>query len=354
MADLTSTEIAARLRAMSDELATLADAVEVDEPPTPEPGPEPQPQPSARGVTVHGMDLLIDGVKRQVAGWNLFGASGCHQGQPYSDAALDGFFQSLPKRSITRTWGFRPQGIDNLRHVVEAARRNDQLLLVSLGDGVSYCGDEDGASRGAGSAKTPAWYQSGYRKTYRPWVDQVTREFADHPAVGGFEPMNEPIGQSGATLRAFYDDIGGLCHTNAPTKLVFSGQRGLYDFADQVTGWKLAHASPGIDVCSLHSYDFDYKGSKRLVTGWWDQTWNTARDLGKPLIVGEEGIGVPGNTGATQATRAAAFREKFTAYFDLGASAVLVWNRYLGPSDEMYAVDGADDPLVGVVRDSSR
>lgn len=353
---MTNEALVARLRSMSAELAELADAAVIDAGPDPEPGPEPQPepQPTSKGATTKGTDLLIDGVKRQVAGWNLFGASGCHQGRVYSDAALDEFFRSLPARSLTRTWGFQAQGLDNLRHVVAAARRNDQMLIVALGDGVSHCGHLEGASRGQGSAKTQAWYQSTYKGAYRAWVDQVTRAFADDPAIGGFEPMNEPIGQSGGTLRAFNDDIGGLCKRNAPTKLVFSGQRGIYDFADGINGWKHAHASPGIDVCSLHEYDWDHQGSRRIVSGWWAPSWQAARELGKPLVVGEVGIGVPGNTGATVKSRADAFGQKFRAYFDAGAAAVLVWNRYFGESSEGFAVKSTGDPLIGVVKDASR
>jgi hypothetical protein len=352
MADLDREQIATRLRAVMAELGILADAVAAA--PDQDPDDDPDEPGTTRGVTTRGTDLLIDGVKRQVAGWNLFGASGCHQGRPYSNDALDAFFKSLPPRSLTRTWGFRPQGLDNLRHVVAAARRNDQMLIVSLGDGVSHCNDLEGASRGQGSAKTTAWYQSTYRGGYRAWVDQVTREFADDEAIGGWEPMNEPIGQTGAVLRAFNDDIGGLCRQNAPTKLVFSGQRGIYDFPDKVDGYRLAHASPGIDVVSLHTYEFDHEASRRIMSGWWPDSLKTARGLGKPIVLGEVGIGVPGTTGATNQVRADAFRRIFDGYFRDGCAAVWVWNRYLGPSNEGFAVKDANDPLIGVVRDASR
>jgi mannan endo-1,4-beta-mannosidase len=166
--------------------------------------------------------------------------------------------------------------------------------------------------------------------------------------------MNEPIGQTGKVLRAFNDDIGGLCKQNAPTKLVFSGQRGIYDFSDREAGWKLAHVSPGVDVCSLHEYDHDHQASRRIVSGWWEPTWRLARELGKPLLIGEVGIGVPGTTRATQQVRAQAFAEKFKAYFDAGAAGLLIWNRYLGASNEGFAIKDATDPLIGVVRDASR
>lgn len=348
-----SSELAARLKAAAAEIAAVAEELARQEP-TPEPGPGPTPTPTKRGVTASGMDLLIDGKRRQVAGWNLFGASGCHQGRPYSDDLLDRFFQGLPARSITRTWGFRPQGLDNLRHVVTATRRNNQMLLVSLGDGVSHCGDLEGASRGQGSAKTTDWYTRTYKGSYRDWVDQVTREFATDDAIAGFEPMNEPIGQSGPVLRAFNDDIGGLIKANAPGKLVFSGQRGIYDFPDKADGYRIAHASPGIDVVSLHEYDFGYQASRRIVSGWWEPSLGVARELGKPIIVGEVGIGVPGTTGATLQIRADAFRQKFNAYLGGGAAAALVWNRYLGEAGEEYAVRRDDDPLIGVVADASR
>jgi mannan endo-1,4-beta-mannosidase len=352
MADLDREQIATRLRAVMAEIGALADAVAAA--PDQDPDDDLDEPGTTRGVTTRGTDLLIDGKSRQVAGWNLFGASGCHQGRPYSNDALDGFFKSLPPRSLTRTWGFRPQGLDNLRHVVAAARRNDQMLIVSLGDGVSHCNDLEGSSRGQGSAKTATWYQSTYKGGYRAWVDQVTREFGTDEAIGGWEPMNEPIGQTGATLRAFLDDIGGLCKQNAPTKLVFSGQRAPYDFPDGIVGWKHAHASPGIDVCSLHEYDFSYQGSRKIVSGWWPPSLQAARDLGKPIVIGEVGIAVPGTTGETTRSRAEAFRQKFDAYFDAGAAGLLVWNRYLGPSNEGFAVKDANDPLIGVVRDASR
>lgn len=357
MADPDAAQIADQIRGMSTQLAILAESVAGlgdDTDPTDPPDPPDPPDPGERGVKAAGTDILIDGKRRQFAGWNLFGASGCHQGRPYSNDALDAFFKSIPPRTPTRTWGFQAQGIAGLRHVVEAAKRNDQLLIVALGDGVSHCGHLEGASRGQGSAKTPTWYRSTYRGAYRSWVDQVTKEFSEHEAVAGWEPMNEPIGQAGSVLRAFNDDIGGLCKQNSPKTLVFSGQRGPYDFADGINGWKLAHGSPGIDVCSLHEYDFEYQASRKIVSGWWGPSMQAARELGKPCIIGEVGIGVPGTTGATQASRAAAFKQKFDAYFRDGCAGVLAWNRYLGASNESYAVKDNNDPLIAVVRDSSR
>jgi mannan endo-1,4-beta-mannosidase len=357
MPDPDAVALADRIRAMSTELATLAASVAdlggaTD--PTDPPDPPDPPLPVTRGVKASGTDILIDGAKRQFAGWNLFGATGCHQGQPYSNAALDGFFKSIPPRTPTRCWGFQAQGIANLRHVVEAARRNDQLLIVALGDGVSHCNHLEGASGGKGTAKTPTWYRTTYKGAYRGWVDQVTREFSNHEAIAGWEPMNEPIGQAGGDLRKFNDDIGGLCKANSPGTLVFSGQRGIYDFADRLAGYKLAHASPGIDVVSLHTYEYDNQASKRIMSGWWADSVKTARELGKPIILGEVGIGVPGATGATQQVRAQAMQQTIAAYFDAGAAGVCVWNRYLGDSNESYAVDTANDPLIPVVRDSSR
>lgn len=355
-ANLTPAEYAALLQ---DLQAAVTGAVEAavarHVTPEPEGGPGgPGGPPAASGVTVHGRDLHIDGVRRQIAGWNLFGATGCHKGKRYPDADLDRFFQSLPHRSLTRCWGFRPQGLDNLRAVADRAAAAGQMLIVSLGDGVCHCSDEDGASAGKGSKKTTAWYTGGYRSLYRPWVDRVTKELAQHPGVGGWEPLNEPIGQSGKTLRAFYDDIGGLIHANSPGKPVFSGQRGIYDFGDGAAGWKLAHASPGIDVTSMHTYDFDYQASRRIVSGWWGQTIQASHDLGKPCILGEVGIGVPGKTGATRDSRAAAMRDTIRQCFGLGAAAVFVWNRYLADSGEGYAVDTWDDPLIGAIRGESK
>lgn len=321
---------------------------------TPDPGP-PDPEPTARGVSVSGTQLLIDGVPRQIAGWNMFGATGCHTWpKRYPDPALDRFFTSLPARSLTRCWGFKPQGLDNLRAVADRAAAAGQMLVVSLGDGVCHCDEKDGATAGEGSKKSTAWYTGGYRTNYRPWVDRVTKELAGHPGVGAWEPLNEPIGQSGKTLRAFYDDVGGLIHANSPGKPVFSGQRAAYDFSDGAAGYELAHKSPGIDVLSIHEYDHDHAKSKRVISGWWAPALAAAQAVGKPVIVGEVGIKVPGDMGTTREARAAAMRTKIRSYFAGGAGAVFYWNRYLADSGEGYAVDTWDDPLVGVVREESR
>lgn len=347
-------ELGAALKAGADDTARAALSSVLPKYVTVTPDPGPTDPPPAAGVTVRGTQLLIDGVPRQVAGWNLFGATGCHQqGRRYSDALLDRFFHSLPPRNLTRCWGFRPQGFDNLKAVADRAAHNQQLLIVSLGDGVSHCGDTEG-SPGQGKAKSPDWYKAGYRANYRPWVDRVTRELAGHPGIGGWEPMNEPIGQTGAVLRAFNDDIGGLIHRNDPGRPVFSGQRGIYDFGDGMAGWKLAHASPGIDVTSMHTYDFEHQASRRIVSGWWGQTIQASRDLGKPCVLGEVGIGVPGKTGATRESRAVAMRDTIRQCLDAGAAGVFVWNRYLAESPEGYAVDTWDDPLIAVVRGESR
>lgn len=347
-------ELGAALKAGADDTARAALSSVLPKYVTVTPDPDPTDPAPAAGVTVRGTQLLIDGVPRQVAGWNLFGATGCHKGRRYPDPDLDRFFQSLPARSLTRCWGFKPQGLDSLRAVADRAAAAGQMLVVSLGDGVCHCSEEDGATAGKGSKKSTAWYTGGYRSAYRPWVDRVTKELADHPGIGAFEPLNEPIGQSGKTLRAFYDDIGGLIKANAPGKPVFSGQRAAYDFSDGAAGYELAHASPGIDVLSVHEYDYEYNASKRIISGWWSPATQTGGRLGKPVIIGEVGIGVPGKTGATRDSRAAAMREKIRGYFAGGAAGVFYWNRYLADSPEGYAVDTWDDPLIAVVRGESR
>jgi mannan endo-1,4-beta-mannosidase len=87
------------------------------------------------------------------------------------------------------------------------------------------------------------------------------------------------------------------------------------------------HAGPNIDVGSIHEYDYDYNGTKTIVSSHLAPTLAAMKSIGKPLLVAE--VGVKGNdgTGCTDRTaRRDVFKAKFDAYFAQGAVGVLAWN----------------------------
>lgn len=248
--------------------------------------------------------LTLNGSVYQFTGVNGFELStywpvniGC--GSQQND--LDGFFSTLRPNDVVRFWAFEQLGTNKntgaidftgIDRVVAAAERTHQRLIISLGNQWADC---DGSPNGL--QKDQAWYDGGYRTTrppgepvaYRDWVSMVVDRYKASPAVGMWEPLNEPEAgcapKYGAQiLRAFFDDIGGLIKAHDPQHLVESGVIGGNQCSLAGTDSLLVHASPGIDVISYHDY-----GDASPMPANLQYRLDQARQLNKPLITGEVG-----------------------------------------------------------------
>lgn len=345
--------------------------------------------PDPNVITRSGSTLMLHGHAYRFTGANAYQLgtywsvnAGC--GQQLSTAQLDAFFGSLRPDSVVRFWAFQGLGYNRTTHridftgldrVFRAAERHGQRLITVLGNQGGGCDD--------GHWKDKAWYAGAYTSrfnddgrglnavSYASWVTAAVTRYKSSTALGMWEPVNEPeattcgAGFKGGAcyghqscpagaataLRSFFDAVGGQIKRIDPRHLIASGVIGNGQCGARGAEYTQVHASPYIDVATVHDYGQDAVG----VPG--DQ-WNgmavrisQAKSLNKPLFTEEVGIMASSNgaTGCVSAARRAALlNHKLTAQLAAGARGFLPWfydqvvpagcSHDLGPSDPTLTV----------------
>ncbi|WP_158647201.1 cellulase family glycosylhydrolase [Actinoplanes sp. ATCC 53533] len=270
-------------------------------------------------LTRSGRQLMLDGQPYKFVGVNAFGLTGCDGAlTDTSEAGLDAYFASLRPKSITRTWAFKPFGLEVVDRVVAAAERHNQMVIFALADGANYCADD---------GHDAAFYAGGFRGDYLTWVRSVVPRYRDSKAVAMWELMNEPKGASSDTvMKTFFDETAAIIKSLDPNHLVSSGSQAAY--VDGTNDYAYVHSGPDIDAGSLHEYDYDYQNSHTIVSGWFEPAIEGMNALDKPLYVGEVGVAAADTIAGcrSRAARADVFRQKFDAYLNGGATGVLAWS----------------------------
>jgi mannan endo-1,4-beta-mannosidase len=172
--------------------------------------------------------------------------------------------------------------------------------------------------------------------------------YGEHPAVLAWELLNEPRGKGldpeGLAMRAWVDEVAAVVKQHAPGHLVGTGEEGFdtsfagYDerfWRDSGTASSFAGgssfrrntASPFIDFGSVHFYPEGY-GVKADVTAlagarWFSEHVALARDLGKPLFIGE--FALRNREGFSLDERRAMYRGWFRCAWRTGAGASGPW-----------------------------
>lgn len=290
--------------------------------------PEPAPAPSGV-VSASGDELVLNGQPYHFVGVNAYEIAtewgvnaGC--GPQLSDAQLDQLFAALPPDSMVRFWAFQGTMATNvttrqidwapLDRVFAAAAQYHQRLIPVLAGESGSCD--------SGHWADLSWYDGGFLDvfnaggmtplSYWDYLQAIVNRYKDSPALGMWEPMSEaeastcpaqfepdncngnqtcPNEQAAAqALRHFFDVVGGEIHTLDPRHLVEAGLLGSGQCGAVWNDYSYVGASPGIDVLSYH----DYGAPDTPIPG--DQ-WNGLAvriaqtvSLGKPIIIGEEGI----------------------------------------------------------------
>ena len=161
----------------------------------------------------------------------------------------------------------------------------------------------DSPSNSDGSGHTPL--------SYWDYMQDVGNRYKNSPALGMWEPISEAEASTcdgdyypgtcwghtscpdeavaAATLRHFFDVVGGEIHSLDPNHLVENGLLGGGQCGTESSDYEYVSASPGVDVLSYHDY---YSG-----TSMGGDQWNgvalriaQAAALGKPIIAGEMGL----------------------------------------------------------------
>ncbi|QRN96129.1 cellulase family glycosylhydrolase [Archangium violaceum] len=171
--------------------------------------------------------------------------------------------------------------------------------------------------------------------------------YGEHPAVLAWELLNEPRGKGldpdGVAMRAWVDEVAAVVKEYAPGHLVGTGEEGFdtspagYDelfwrgtgtsFFEGGTSFRRNTASPFIDFASVHFYPEAY-GVKpdftaRAGAHWFSEHAAIARDLGKPLLIGE--FALRNREGFSLDERRALYRGWFRCAWRTGVGASGPW-----------------------------
>ncbi|MCI0571659.1 MAG: cellulase family glycosylhydrolase [Myxococcaceae bacterium] len=172
--------------------------------------------------------------------------------------------------------------------------------------------------------------------------------YGEHPAVLAWELLNEPRGDGldarGHSFRAWVDELGAHVKALAPGHLVGTGEEGYdhdedgYDagFWRREAGgvlfrggisFRLNTASRFIDYASVHVYPVVWadwaEAAARTGARWISEHAAVARELGKPLLVGE--FGLPDDGTFLLEERRALYRGWFRCARRTGVAGMLPW-----------------------------
>lgn len=297
-------------------------------------------------IYAQGAQLYMNGQPYRFTGVNAYHLAtdysinfGC--GPSTSDSDIDNFFAGLRPNSMVRFWAFQAQAYNKntgqidyraIDRVVNTAARYNQRLVMVLGNHQNACD---------AFTKNEQWYSTGYRQPYGTtanplpywdWMRQTVQRYATSPAVGMWEPINEPEtpGSSGCsataaqTLRSFFDAVGGEIKTLDPNHLVSSGVLGTNQCGAVGTSYQTLHQSPGIDVASYH----DYGEPSTSLPAILQTRLNQMTAIGKPLFIGEIGTLARDNTANCQtiSQRRNLIQAKMDAQFAAGIAGYLAWD----------------------------
>jgi hypothetical protein len=300
-------------------------------------------------LSASGDGLFWKGAPLRFLGFNAFSLTGCGKADEQFDAAqIEAFFGSLRPRSVERTYAFSAQSVADIDAAIAVAAKHEQLLDLVLTDGNGSCGDGD-------VHKDDAWYSTGFRDQYLPWVREIVAHCKDQPNVGMWELVSSPEGVSVDVLRGFYDEVGAVVHQLSPHHLVSSGTHGAWAYGG-AAGYLELHESPGIDVAGFREYSQDVGAPPNLAPA--------LAALGglKPLILAEAGIFASQAGDAAQMldgraciswqSRHDVLQTWIDEGFKTSLAGIAIWN-YLPTANSTceYSTYSAD-PLFGLVHDA--
>jgi len=173
------------------------------------------------------------------------------------------------------------------------------------------------------------------RRLYKEHVNRVvTRRntitgvtYRDDPTIFGWELMNEPQWMTGrwAERRAWFAEMSAYIKSLDSNHLVAAGAWG-YRTSSERREWLADHAIPSIDYCDVHNYPRDDHDSFVDMPGalkdFIDNRTAAAFSLGKPLVLGEFGMGPEGYNNSSEVEW---YKALFDANIRAGSSGVMFW-----------------------------
>jgi mannan endo-1,4-beta-mannosidase len=173
------------------------------------------------------------------------------------------------------------------------------------------------------------------RRLYREHVERIVARtnsvtgvrYRDDPTIFSYELINEGQAPTGRfeERRRWVEEMSAHVKSLDPFHLVTTGSWG-YRTAFERRAWLEEHRLPSIDYCDIHNYPRDdldtFVQSPAALGEFIENRAAASFSLGKPLVMGEFGMGPEGYEGVAQA-------DWFRAYFEhsarAGAAGAIFW-----------------------------
>jgi len=339
-------------------------------------------------VTRSGAELRVGREPFRFVGFNLYDAAAsdsysCSPATRLDDDGLDAAMRAIHDSggTVVRFWAYQTytaggtdwSGVDR---VLRAARAHDLRVMPVIEDGPGNCSTgESGVPLSDAAGGT--WYSAGYRvplgnaaTSYRDYAARIAAHYRDDPTIVAWSLVNEAEtterdSDDVSALVGFARDVSGVVHAADPRHLVTLGTQS--NGAPGASGADFAevYGLSGMDLAEAHDWG-RYGSDTEAMPGSTSEgglpsvdecqarnaqiacAFVLARDLGKPLVIGEAGIAT--SEEMSQAQRAENFRLKATAAFEAGASGYLVWQLNEADTDGYAIIVGGKDPTFGVLR----
>jgi aryl-phospho-beta-D-glucosidase BglC (GH1 family) len=345
--------------------------------------------PSDEFVTRSGTRFELGGKPFRFVGANLYDAAAtdlysCSPETRLSDGKLRkamAYLHDKAGATVVRFWAYQTytdsgKDFSGIDRVIDAARAEGLRVIPVLDDGPGDCTTgQPGESKA--SWQNDTWYTQGYKTpygdavlSYRDYVAAITHHYRNNPTIMAWMMMNEAEtstrNQGDQTALAdFALDIGTLIKSEDPHHLVTLGTQG--NGAPGTSGRDFAaiYSQPVLDFAEVHDWA-RYGSDEEALPGSIDGklpapdspgctaltakiacSFAIAKQLGKPLIVGE--AGVQAKNDADRERRAGLLQAKMNAAFAAGASGYLIWQANTLNTDGYALIIGQDDPLVEVL-----
>jgi mannan endo-1,4-beta-mannosidase len=282
---------------------------------------------------------------RVVRVW-AFGEGGPSDVGPVADFA--DWPKTHPFRWAPGQWN--EEAFIHLDRVIAEAQRNNLRVKLCLANwwrdtgGVTqylrWAGINDAADEkfefGINPEKAMLFYSNEQtRRLYREHLEKlVTRRntvtgviYRDDPTIFGWELMNEAQAVTGrwSERRVWILEMSNYLRSLDPNHIITPGDWG-YRTAAERREWLADHALPNIDYADVHNYpkpdSNSFVTSPSALREFLENRAAAAFSLGKPLVVGEFGIGPEGYNGFSQLDW---YRGFFDANLRVGSGGAMFW-----------------------------
>lgn len=261
---------------------------------------------------------------RVVRVW-AFGESDPYNG-PNTGSPKDEWLRRHSFRRGPEAWN--EEAFVNIDRIIAEAARNHLYVQICLGNwwrdtgGVvrylEWAGIPDAADNSApfGINKERAmlfYTNEETRRLYRLHVEKIVARrntvtgvlYRDDPTIMSYELMNEAQAPTGRTAerRAWVAEMSAYVRSLDPYHLITPGTWG-YRTSWERREWIAEHRLPDIDFADVHNYPRDdadsFVTSPSSLRAFMDNRIAAAYSIGKPLVIGEFGIGINGHNAITR------------------------------------------------------